>query len=147
MRKQLTVRYESWKKVLACSYVHTFSMQTCSRVEPAAFRFWRWISKLACCLSKNTAWRKEFTSQMAHPQQTQAQIWDGACLASYIQLPANKIGFNWFIELLKFWKWKLLRIYFAMLLIYTYIYTNIPLPLDLDRLKENWHLMSEIWDR
>lgn len=53
--EQLTVWYESGKKRLACSYVHTFSMQTCSMVEPAALRFWRCMSEFACCLSKNTA--------------------------------------------------------------------------------------------
>lgn len=66
--EQLTVRYESWKKALACSYEHTFSMHTCSRVEPAALRFWRWMSELACCLSTNTARREgvRFHNGMEH---------------------------------------------------------------------------------
>lgn len=94
--EKLTVRYESWKKPLACSYVHTFSMQTCSRVEPAVLRFCRWMSEFACCLSRNTA-RRESVRCLHHNRRKCR----GECLACQSQLPSNQLGLKLLTDLPK----------------------------------------------
>lgn len=85
----LTVRYESWKKPLACSYEHTFSMHTCSRVEPAALRFCRWMREFACCLSRNTERRERVRFVFYNGME-----YTGEGLARHIQHPSKHTGFR-----------------------------------------------------